>query len=383
MTDKEEKRSGALVLASVASMIDQFNIPNIKLLLSLGYSVDVAANFTEPGNITGERAESLKDRLREMGVKAYDVPVPRSLSPSAIRSAYRQVKQLIDDNGYELIHCHSPIGGAIARYAAADARKRGTKVIYTAHGFHFYKGAPIKNWMEYYPAEKTLSRYTDVLITINKEDYQLAKARFKAGRTVYIPGIGVDASRAVPDPAAGKRIREELGIGEDRFLLLSVGELNTNKNHGTVIRALAGMDLTYVIVGKGDLRDELLRTAGECGVDIRLPGYRTDVFDFYRAADAFIIPSFREGLNVSLMEAMAFGLPCACGRIRGNVDLTDEGEGGFFFEPGDTKSIRDAVVSIMNAPDRKRLGDHNIRKIRGSFDSSIINEKMLELYKSL
>ena len=151
-----------LQLASVASMIDQFNLPNIQVLQSLGYSVDVVANFTNPGTITQKRAEELKKRLLNMNVRVYDIAIPRSLNLKAVLSAYKKVKELIMREEYKLVHCHSPIGGVICRQAAKKARKKGTKVIYTAHGFHFYDGAPLKNWLIYYPIEKYFSRYTDV-----------------------------------------------------------------------------------------------------------------------------------------------------------------------------------------------------------------------------
>ena len=166
----------AVQLASVASMIDQFNIPNIQILQSLGYQVDVVANFTNPGTITVERSENLKKRLAEMNVRVFDIAIPRTLNPGAISNAYKQVKNLLEKEEYKLLHCHSPIGGVIARQAAKGLRKSGIEVIYTAHGFHFYNGAPLKNWLLFYPIEKHYSRYTDVLITINMEDYKRASA---------------------------------------------------------------------------------------------------------------------------------------------------------------------------------------------------------------
>lgn len=170
----------ALQLASVASMIDQFNIPNIKLLRSIGYKVDVVADFTNPGNISIERARELIKQLESMDVRVIDIAVPRSLDPKTVISAYRRVRELVTTEHYNLIHCHSPIGGAIVRLAAKNERKKGTKVIYTAHGFHFYNGAPLKNWILFYPVEKWLSRYTDILITINQEDYKRASGKFYA-----------------------------------------------------------------------------------------------------------------------------------------------------------------------------------------------------------
>ncbi|MDO5325876.1 MAG: glycosyltransferase [Clostridia bacterium] len=365
----------ALQLASVASMIDQFNIPNIKILQSLGYKVDVVADFTHPGTITKERAEDLKNRLADMNVRVFDIAIPRSLNPRSISTAYKQVKELLDRENYNLLHCHSPIGGVIARQAARG--KEGLKVIYTAHGFHFYDGAPLKNWLIFYPIEKHFSRYTDVLITINKEDYKRAKEKFKAKKTVYIPGVGVDTEKFVPCGSAREKIRAELGLKEDEIILLSVGELNDNKNHISVIKAIAGLNLVYVIVGKGEKKEELEKAAKECGVNLRLTGFRTDVADFYAAADIYILPSIREGLNVSLMEAMASSLPCLVGKIRGNVDLIDE-HGGYLFRPESESEIRTAVENCV--ANRTGMGEYNLHKIR-TFDINTVENLITKIYE--
>ena len=365
----------ALQLASVASMIDQFNIPNIKVLQSLGYKVDVVADFTNPGTITKERAEDLKKRLNEMDVQVYDIAIPRSLNPVAIMKAYRNVRCLLYKKNYHLLHCHSPIGGVVARQAAKGLRKSGLKVIYTAHGFHFYDGAPLKNWMVFYPIEKYYSRFTDVLITINTEDYKRASEKLKAKRTVYIPGIGIDTDKFKPNEAGRKKIRAELGLEDDQIMLLSVGELNENKNHESVIKAIKGMSITYVIVGKGILKDKLEAAAKECNVSLQLMGFRTDVSDFYNAADAYILPSIREGLNVSLMEAMASGLPVACGKIRGNIDLIDS----CLFAPTNTEEIKEAVKSVINR--REELGQGNLKKIQ-SFNLQAVERSISEIYQN-
>lgn len=344
----------ALQLASVASMIDQFSMSNIELLQSLGYHVDVVADYTNPGNISNERSEELQSRLKEMGAEPIDIPIPRTMDPFAIRRAYKLVKILVTTEHYDLIHCHSPIGGAITRMAAKSERKIGTRVIYTAHGFHFYDGAPVKNWLIYYPVEKWLSKYTDVLITINQEDYKRAEKFFHSTKTVYIPGVGVDTEKFKPRESGRDKIRKELGIPEERVLLLSVGELNENKNHNAVIRAIQGIsNLTYVIVGKGELKDKLETSAKECNVDLRVMGYRADVVDFYNAADVYILPSIREGLNVSLMEAMASGLASCASRIRGNVDLVDD----CLFSPTNIGEIREVIKKVIEK--KEVLGQRN------------------------
>lgn len=384
-TETRSTGKKALQLASVASMIDQFNIPNIQILQSLGYTVDVVADFTNPGTITKERAEDLKKRLAEMNVRVFDIAIPRSLNPGTISSAYKQVKELLDKENYDILHCHSPIGGAIARKAAKSKRKTGLKVIYTAHGFHFYDGAPLMNWLVFYPVEKYLSRFTDVLITINKEDYNRALKEFYAKKTVYVPGVGVDTEKFAPRKSGRDKIRTELGISDDQIMLLSVGELNENKNHESVVRALAGMkNITYVIVGKGDLSVHLETVAKESNVDLRLMGFRTDVADFYDAADVYVLPSIREGLNVSLMEAMATALPCLCGDIRGNVDLVEQEIGGFLFKPDEVENIRSAIEKVvaLSSDERTEQGSYNLKKIR-AFDLQTVDNLTSEIYRGV
>ena len=355
----------ALMLASVASMIDQFNIPNIRLLQSLGYKVDTAADFTMPGTITAERVEDLKRRLGEMNVGVFDVPIPRSLSPRAIRTAYKEVRRILEDGHYDLIHCHSPIGGAICRLAARTERRKGTRVIYTAHGFHFYSGAPLKNWLVYYPVEKILSRCTDVLITINREDFTRAQKSFRAGKTVYVPGIGVDADK----------IAEAKADGEIR-----------RSNSIAAIRAIALLPdrFKYVIVGKGDKLEELRTLSEELGIAdrVRFVGFKNNVYEYYKSADAFVFPSYREGLSAALMEAMAAGLPVACSRIRGNTDLIDEGKGGFMFDPSDREAIAESIRALFRE-DRGKMGRYNAEKIASSFSIRKVREEMERIYRSI
>ena len=372
----------ALMLASVASMIDQFNIPNIKILLSLGYSVDVVADYTNPGNISKERSEDLIKRLKEMGANPIDIPIPRSINPKVVLRAYKPVKKLINTGHYNLIHCHSPIGGAITRIAAKSERKNGCKVIYTAHGFHFYKGAPLKNWLIFYPIEKILSKYTDILITINKEDYERATKKFKSKQTVYVPGIGVDTEK-FNTFRNGANIRKEFGLKDTDLIFLSVGELNDNKNHEVVIRALSKIEEKpyYIIVGKGDKKEYLQSLVNDLGLQDKVifAGFRQDVADFYDAADVFIFPSFREGLSVALMEAMASGLPVVCGKIRGNTDLIDC-EGGFFFDPHNINSVVESIKNELNA-DRNVQKNYNMKKIQ-QFSLDNVNKHMISIYKN-
>ena len=365
-SSRESSGKRALQLASVASMIDQFNIPNIEILKSLGFSVDVVADFTDPGTITRKRADQLLERLAAMGVRVTDVPIPRELNPKRISDAYKLVSKSVREGHYDLIHCHSPIGGALCRVASRKVRRDGTKVIYTAHGFHFYDGAPLRNWLVYYPVERFLSRWTDVLVTINKEDYRRAKEHFHAGRTVYVPGVGVDTERFRPRRSGRERVRAELGVPLDGKLLISVGELSARKNHAVVVQALQTLpdDYWYAIVGKGELAEELL--ALDRTGRLRLLGYREDVRELLWASDLFVFPSLQEGLPVALMEAMAAGLPCVASDIRGNTDLLGRG-----VDPRDARAWTAAIVAGGT---------------RGSVDAyatGIVQGRMRELYRGV
>ncbi len=329
-----------LIIASVASMIDQFNIPNIKLLINLGFGVDVATNFISGSTCTKQKIQKLLKLLDDMKVDCYQIDFNRNfIDLTSNVKAFRQLDRVVKGDAnpinkrhyhnisythqYAFIHSHSPIGGAIGRIVA---KKHGIKTIYTAHGFHFYDGAPIKNWLLTYPVERELSWITDVLITINKEDYKRAKKQFHAKRTVYIPGVGVDTKKFDSGLIDPEKKRKELGIKSDEILLLSVGELIPRKNHAVVVKALAKISnpkIKYIIAGKGPLESALKSLTHKLKIDeqVEFLGFRTDVSELCQAADIFIFPSHQEGLPVALMEAIACGIPAICSNIRGNTDL--------------------------------------------------------------
>lgn len=371
-----------LMVATVPSMIGQFNMDNIRLLLEMGCQVDVACDFTDTSVWPEQRTKEFKERLSELGIECFQLDFSRN--PFKIKrhiDSYRDTKKLIRERQYSFVHTHTPTASAVVRVAA---HKLKTKVVYTAHGFHFYKGAPIRNWLIFYPVEKWLSKYTDTLITITQEDFKRASEHFSAKNTVYVPGVGVDTKRFTANPAGREKIRKEMSLSDEQVVLLSVGELNTNKNHEAVIRAIKGLDLVYVIVGKGILGEDLKALAADNNVDLRLTGFRKDVEDFYQAADIYILPSIREGLNVSLMEAMASRLPCLVGRIRGNIDLIDEDKGGFLFNPLDVCEICDVYKEMAgrNKEERRELGEYNLKKIKG-FDRQAVEKMMLSVYRKM
>ncbi|MBQ9032159.1 MAG: glycosyltransferase family 4 protein [Parasporobacterium sp.] len=371
-----------LMAATVPSMIGQFNMDNIRILLDMGYKIDVACDFNDTSVWPKDKVEKFRKKLDEMGIRSIQIDFSRS-PINIVRhiKSITQVKKLLSDNDYSFIHTHTPIASAIIRFVS---RKKRSRIIYTAHGFHFYKGAPKKNWIIFYPLEKYLSRDTDVLITINHEDYERSLAKFHAKKNIYVPGIGVDTKKF---RTAGDRnkIRKELGIDNNDIMLLSVGELNDNKNHQIVIKALEQLpdNIYYVIVGKGYLEETLRNIAEQLDVidRVKLVGYRDDVIDFYSAADVFVFPSYREGLSVALMEAMASSLPVICSRIRGNTDLIDERKGGFLIDPASATEITHRIEELLKT-NLKEIGMYNQEKV-SLFDVEVVTKKMVSIYNNI
>lgn len=294
------------------------------------------------------------------------------------------VKKLCDKNKYYLLHCHSPIGSVVARIAAIKARnKYKTKVIYTAHGFHFYKGAPKRNWLIFYPIEKICSFLTDVLITINKEDYEFAQKHMNAKNVYYVPGVGVDTKKFFIDGFDKNTKKSELKLGVDDIIVFSVGELNENKNQEVIVRAIAKLNnpkIHYLIAGQGKKEEELINLAEELGVNLHLLGYRTDIVELLNMSDIFAFSSYREGLSVALMEAMAAGLPCVVSRIRGNSDLIEDGRGGYLCEVNDIDTISEAINKLCDVEKQILLGTYNQSKIK-KFDKKNVMEIMEQIYK--
>jgi glycosyltransferase involved in cell wall biosynthesis len=375
----------ALMVAHVAYAIELFNIPNIKLLLSMGYEVQVACNFDDRSSLSDEKVAVLKEKLTAMGVKYHNLPFERMpLKPQNLK-AYKMLKALIDSESFELIHCHTPVGGIITRLAAAKSRKKNeTKVIYTAHGFHFFKGAPLINWLIYFTAEKFCSYFTDTIITINKEDFHNAKTKLNAKKVCYVPGVGVDTDFF--SCTAGKResLLSEISADKDSIILLGVGELSDRKNHGVSIKALSKIEnknVHLVIAGTGEKKEEFLNLAKEYGVSerVHLLGFRTDVAELLKSADIFLFPSVQEGLPVALMEAMSCGMPVVCSEIRGNIDLIDE-TCGMLCTATDDNAFASALEELIERPDmRKAMAGKALERSK-NYDIKIIENYMKDIY---
>lgn len=301
--------------------------------------------------------------------------------------AYKNLVKLLKEHPeIEVIHCNTPIGGLLGRICGHKFKKT---VIYTAHGFHFYKGAPKKNWLLYYPIERFLAHWTDAIITINDEDFEAAKKFHykKGGKAYYIPGVGVELESYSIDEIERKKVREGLNLKNEDVAAIVVGDLNQNKNVETIIRAIgeAKTKIHLLICGMGPLENELKSLAVELGVDkyCHFLGFRTDIKVLYTVSDIFINASQREGLPRSTMEAMLAGLPCIVSSIRGNVDLIENHKGGIQFAPKDSKALAGAINTLaVDVYKRAEYGAYNLKRIK-LYDIEKVNKQMLDIYKEV
>lgn len=369
------------MMATTAAMIEQFNKNNILILEGMGYEVHVLGNFLVGNPISIERLESFKSWIKDHKGKWFHYPATRK--PTNFRNnfvAYQYAVELIKKYQYDFIHCHTPLGSVIARIAA---HQTDTKIIYTAHGFHFFKGAPLRNWILYYPVEKFLSKWTDVLVLINKEDYNLAVSRFYAKKTIYIPGVGINLEINKEDKKISFENISQFQLKENDIIILSVGELNKNKNHQLVVRALKRINddrLHYFIAGQGSRKKDILSLAKKLGVEkhIHLLGYQKNIRDLDAKADIFVFPSLREGLSVALMEAIAEKTVVVCSDIRGNSDLIKDSN--YLFDPHSVSSLVHSLLVTLEV-DNKEIIYENESRLQ-EYDARNVNRMMQDVYRN-
>ena len=328
-----------LLTATVQSHIVQFHKPLVEVLRTRGYEIHVAArdNLAEKNGLKLDFVD-----------RVFDIPFSRSPKSSDNIKAYHQLKRIIEEGNYDVIHCNTPMGGIVTRLAARSARKRGTKVFYTAHGFHFYEGAPKKNWFVFYPIEKFFANhYTDKLITITKEDYQLASKKFHC-QVERIHGVGVNEARYYPVSMEEQlKLREELGFSADQKIILCIGELLPNKNQKMAIHAMlevvkAYPDAQLLLAGNGPEKENLETEIKACGLEknVKLLGYCTCLEKYQRIADVLAACSHREGLPLNLVEAMLTANPVVASVNRGHKELIQDGVNGYLVQDAQTMAER-------------------------------------------
>lgn len=350
-----------LLVSSTDLMMVQFLVPHIKSLSTQGYEIDLACSDV------GGRMNEVKEILGPFTKNIFELSLQRSpLSPRNIKGL-KELKTILKNNQYDLIWTNEPVMGVITRLTANKYRKKGTKVIYMAHGFHFFKGAPMLNWMIFYPIERIMAGKTDLIVTVNHEDFKRAKSFYpkKKERVKYVHGIGINTERLTKDREKRNSIRKELGLSENDFIILSVGELNDNKNQTTILKALSvsgNRNIHYILCGKGAKESYLKNLATELGIDDRVHflGYRKDVVDICSEANVYAMPSFREGLPVSSLEAMYCGLPLITSNIRGLNDVNHDGKNGFLCSPSKYKDFAFYInLLYIDSDIRKKMGEQN------------------------
>ena len=375
-----------LMVATVPSMIGQFNMNNISILLDLGYEVHVACNWNDRSVWTQEKVDNLKNKLNDLKVKFYQIDFSRSIFDLKNHfESYKQILELTNKNKYNFIHCHTPIASVITRLVC---KKSMIKCIYTAHGFHFYKGAPLINWMIFYPIEKYLSKYTDILITINKEDFTLAKSKFCASKVYKVPGVGIDTKKYIECNVDKDSYRKKLGINISDFVIISVGELSERKNHSTIIKAISKLDnsnIKYLIAGIGNKKKDLEDLICKLHLEekVFLLGFRSDIPELCHCSDIYAFPSKREGLGLAAIEGMASGLPLLSSNINGINDYSINGKTGFSYPPEDYIGFSKGIEYFFKNPIRRHeIGNININ-IAKKYDISKVDLIMTNIYASV
>lgn len=371
----------ALIITTISGFLPQFEMNDVKILQEYGYEIHYASNFRHPVYCFD------REELKKSGIILHQVDIVKS--PYALADnckALRQIRQIIDSEKIDLVHCHNPVSAVVGRLAAGIAKEK-PYVIYTAHGFHFYKGAPLKNWLLYYTTERLLAHGTDLIITINKEDYDRAR-RFrikKNGNVERIHGVGVDMERFKPRKELRAAKRRELGIPDDAFHIVTAAELNANKNQKIIIEAIAELgknDIYYSICGKGDNAENLENLIQEHHLEgqVRLLGYRTDMEEILQTADCFAFPSIREGFGIAAVEALATDVPLIVADNRGTREYTHDGYNGLVCEPGNIIAFVKAIEMLYSDEEyRKGLAKH-CRKIAQRFGIVETGQVMRSIY---
>ncbi len=352
---KANTKDGTKKILFVASLgrnhILKFHVPTIKALTDRGWIVDVACAGKEPVPYVRNR---------------YTMSWQRSPFTAGTFKGIRELKKILAEEHYDVVYCHTPVGGLAARLSAGRARKEGTKVVYCAHGLHFYQGAPVLNWAVYYPVEKWLARKTDVLYMINEEDYQTVKRRFHRDTDVrLIPGMGIDFERLdIRDrEVARRKVREELQIPEDAHAMIYAADIVANKNQKMLVDTLEilrqqGMNMYLLLPGPecdGGACERYAKARGVLAY-CRFLDWRNDIGELMCAADICTASSIREGFGLSLVEAMYCGLPVVATDNRGHRMIIRDGENGFLVPVNDAQMMAERVKQLIKDPEfRRRL----------------------------
>lgn len=376
-----------LIVTTVGGFVTQFEKNNLTILNEMNYEIHYASNFTN--NIYDIDYNALKSE----NVHIHELDMDKSVKN--ISSHIRNIKvltNLIDELEIDVVHCHTPVGSVLARMAAHKSQKK-PYVIYTAHGFHFYKGAPLGNKI-FYPIERVMSAYTNCLITINEEDYQIASkfSKNKKLKVVKIPGVGLDINRFKPQSEIRDNIRQSENIASNCFHLITIGEINDNKNIEVVIKALAKINNTsikYSIWGRGPgvERTKQLIQDLKLQEQVSLRGYCERPEQLLQSADTFVFPSLREGLGMAALEALASGVPVIAMDNRGTREYMQDGYNGFVCMNNSVNEFADKILQMYdifrNQPDKLEIFKKNSVETGNRFQIANTDKIMRGVYGSI
>lgn len=365
-----------MMIATTDNMIWQFMLPHIKFLQEQGNVVECVCSKT------GFWFDELKEKHN---LVVHEIDFGRNPLKLKNLKAYKQLKKLQEEQCYDLIYSQQPVGGMMGRLIG---KKFKVPVVYTAHGFHFFKGCPFVNKVIYKTVEKWLSKYTDTLITINEEDYQNAM-KMKAKNVYKINGIGIDTNKIKVEDFDKLAFKKELGLNENDKVVLTVSEINENKNYITMLQTIKLLvekdeNIKFVSCGTGVWREKISNYAKELGIEknVVFLGYRKDIAKIMQISDIFFHASFREGLTLSVMEAMSFGLPCVVSNVRGNRDLIVDTKGGYVVEPTDSQKFAVKIEYLLNnTEDYRLMGEFNKEESKKYTIENVIKQ-LAEIYKS-
>lgn len=373
----------ALIVTALSGFIRSFLTNDIKTLQSMGYEIHCAANKNHNG------ADGMGAYFKENNIIFHQVSFlsNKPLSKETL-SSYIELKKIIDKENYDLVHVHTPITGVLTRLICRKKRKHGMKVIYTTHGLYFHKYSSKKSWIIFRTIENWMSKYSDAIITINREDYGNV-LNMKCKDVFYIPGVGVDLDRFKTVKVDREYYRTLLNIKPTDFLILAVGELSERKNHKIIIEALSICKLpnaVFMICGnamtEGNTKEYLEVLAKKYNVDLRLMGLRKDIPEICKCADIGVMPSLREGLGLSGIEMIASGLPLIASSIHGIVDYVKDDVNGYLVDPVSSENIVHAINKLYGLDIRKRIAC-NCPESVNDFDISHSIKCMKKIYEKI
>lgn len=362
-----------LFVASITRHILAFHIPYLKMFSDAGFEVHVASKGEEEIPYCDEH---------------FEVEFERSPFKISNIKAYKELKKIIDEGDYDIIECNTPVASVLTRMAAKKTRKQNnTRVIYIAHGFHFYKGAPLINWLTFYPVEKHLSKHTDDLITINEEDFEFAKNKMKAKRVHHIHGIGVNEDKFSKEVSVAERkeLREKLKLHDNDFVLFFAGELNKNKNQIMLIETMRDLvkenpRIKLLLAGDGVLKEHYENKIREYKLEenVHLLGYRNDVPEILKAVDLYVSASKREGFGINLVEAQISGVPVIASKNRGHKEIIKDHRNGLLFS---INSVSELLIDIRTIKDNEKFRQSIISAARKSVKAFYIANTLEEFRK--